>query len=157
MISTIISHLHLFSDKIIEFRSPAAVSDVQSFEEKFKVQLPAEYKYLLSETNGLRLMGNEILGIYKDDQNIYDLNKAYNFEHFECSNPMPLKLIPFCPDGFGNHYCFDSNTNNIVFWQSDCDYTNDNPEIVYASLSEMIQEVFIDWTLEDTNYDGSDK
>ncbi len=158
-IDNVISHLRLFSDELIEFREPAAIEEINSFETKYGVHLPDEYKYLLSKTNGLSLMADMIFGIFDEHQRQrnYDLNRAYEFEHFECCNPMPLHLVPFCPDGFGNHYCFDTIAGNVVFWQWDYDYTDANPEVVYSSLSDLIQEIFIDWTLKDTNYDGSDK
>ena len=62
---------------------------------------------------------------------------------------MPLHLIPFSPDGGGNYYCFDIRNNNIVFWDSEYDYSNDIPEVAYNTLAEMMREVFIEWTLED--------
>ena len=37
------------------------------------------------------------------------------------------------------------------------DYTKSSPDVVYSEFSELLQEIFIDWTLESFNYDGSEK
>ena len=75
------------------------------------------------------------------------IHHVYHFEHFIADNPMPSYLVPFCPDGFGNHYCFDLHrSGHVVFWQHDYEYTIDNqPELVYNDLAELLNEVFIAW------------
>lgn len=45
----------------------------------------------------------------------------------------------------------------LFFWESECDYSEEAPEVVYKDLYSMIHEIFIDWVLEDYNYDGSNK
>jgi len=70
-------------------------------------------------------------------------------------------LVPFSPDGGGNHYCFDTrtineNSCNVVFWQHDYPYSEDDPpEVTNTSFTEWMKEVVIDWTLEDYDYDGN--
>lgn len=155
-INKVLEQLHLFSEEVVEFKPPVVPEEVSAFEEKHGIVLPEDYKYLLSVTNGLSLMGDCILGIGNPTRS-EDLESVCHIEHFECGNPMPLHLIPFLPDGFGNHYCFDVHHGNIVFWQHDVDYTKSSPDVVYSELSELLQEIFIDWTLESFNYDGSEK
>ena len=155
-IDSVLKQLHLFSEGVVEFRLPVKPEVVSAFETRHGIILPEDYKYLLSITNGVSLMGDCILGLGSPACS-EDLETIYHIEHFECGNPMPLHLIPFCPDGFGNHYCFDIHHGNIVFWQHDVDYANNSPEVVYSNLAELLQEVFIDWTLESYNYDGSEK
>ena len=146
-INKVLEQLHQFSEDEIEFRPPVIPEKVSAFEAKHGIVLPEDYKYLLSITNGLSLMGDYILGI-GNPTTAEDLESVFHFEHFECGNPMPLHLIPFCPDGFGNHYCFDAHHGNIVFWQHDVDYTKSSPDVVYSDLSALLQEIFIDWNLE---------
>lgn len=107
-------------------------------------------------------MGTEILGIDRQsgDSSLDEVNK---FEHYEAGNPMPAEFLPFSPDGYGNHYCFNLSKLKdgicpVVFWQHDANYDDiNNVEECNSSFLGWIQEVMIDWTLEDTNYDGSDK
>jgi hypothetical protein len=76
---------------------------------------------------------------------------------------MLRQLLPFSPDGAGNHYCLNlSKLQNglapVVFWQHDAQYNNeDELETCNPNFYEWVKEVMIDWTCEDTNYDGSDK
>jgi hypothetical protein len=72
-------------------------------------------------------------------------------------------LVPFSPDGFGNHYCFDTRTTNnnlcnVLFWQHNYPYSEDDPpEVTNGSFAEWLKEVAIDWTLEDHDYNGNKK
>lgn len=149
--------LHKFSSAIITFKPPVSSESILAFEKQFNVVLPDDYKELVQIHNGFELMGDTILGIFSSDNPNNNLNDCYTFEHFGSVCPMPKNLIPFCPDGYGNYYCFDSKTNSIVFWESECDYSEADPEVVYSDLYSMIHEIFIDWVLEDYNYDGSKK
>ncbi len=91
------------------------------------------------------------------------LESIFTIEHNEVRNKMPEYLIPFSPDGLGNHYCFDMRSRDaescsIIFWQHDLAYTDDeSPEVVNASFADWVQEVVIDWTLEDFDYNGDKK
>lgn len=110
--------------------------------------------------NDISLYGVNVYGI-KESKGSYSLEECYLFEHYEVENEMPLYLVPFSPDGGGNHYCFDTKLVDatscpIVFWQHDFSYSEESPpEIVNTSLTAWIKEVMIDWTLEDYNYDGT--
>ena len=99
-------------------------------------------------------MGTTVYGIYSDSPHM-SLGRAFNIEHYEVENAMPTYLIPFSPDGGGNHYCFDSTrcleeSCKIVFWQHNLPYSKENlPETVNNSFTEWAKEVLVDWTLED--------
>lgn len=144
----------MFSDSIKDYTYPATVETIEIVEKKLLRSLPVEYKELLSFSNGISLMGDEIYGVGTLALGP-SLETVYHFEHDEAENPMPESLIPFCPDGFGNHYCFDSINGGIVFWQHDMDYSHVKPEKVYATLYDMMQEVLIDWTLRFWDYEGN--
>ena len=131
---------------------------------KFNLNLPNDYNVLLRKHSGVNLYGTEINGIIQiPNLGLTSLEQSYLFEHYEVENIMPLYLIPFSPDGGGNHYCFDTKFNNntscpIVFWQHDYTYSNEDlPEVVNTTLADWIKREMIDWTLEDYNYDGSEK
>lgn len=158
-IEELLQQLELFSSKLIELRPPVSEKNIVEFEEKFALKLPVDYKTFLKLHNGLSLVGLIIFGI--DSELVeFSLEEAYNFEHYEVGNPMPEYLVPFSPDGGGNHYCFDLRTDNpesceVIFWQHDLIYSDDDkPEIVNASFADWIKEVVIDWTLEDYDYSG---
>lgn len=158
------SELSKFDTSVLELNNPIASSQlIKEFENKFDVILPQEYKDLLSIHNGIFVMGDGILGIDLDNRR--DLYNTYYFEHFEVENTMPRYFIPFSPDGFGNHYCFDTRvqtnggySNQIVFWQHDYLYDKgEYPEVTHESLTDFIREVMIDWILEDYDYNGNEK
>ncbi|MBQ2399308.1 MAG: hypothetical protein II308_04480, partial [Muribaculaceae bacterium] len=69
------------------------------------------------------------------------------------------------PDGFGNHYCFDTSrptcngkSCEIVFWQHDLEYDEKHvPEITHICFLDFIQEIMINDTLKYYDYDGNEK
>lgn len=163
-ISQLFQELSKFSERVIEFNAPVNEFLISKFEKENDILLPKEYKQFLSVSNGLNLMGDEILGLY-DIKNTNDLFSVYRFEHFEVIRPMPKYLIPFSPDGGGGFYCFDTRistnrgfSNQIVFWSTDYLYTDvDLPEITHNSMCDFIQECLIGWTLEVYDYNGNEK
>lgn len=156
-----IAQILKFSSQVLEVGQPIpSIIEYEKFEQKYKLKLPKEYKFLVSRFNGLSLMGVEILGIHDGGES---LGAVYEFEHEATSNPMPAWLIPFSPDGGGNFYCFDTKNLStdggrcpIVFWQWDMDYDEKNPpEVVYPGMTEWILEVMVDWVLEQYDHDGN--
>ena len=51
-IDDIVNELMKFSDKLREVNAPVDFRLIDLFEEKYHVELPVDYKYLLSKTNG---------------------------------------------------------------------------------------------------------
>ena len=52
----------------------------------------------------------------------------------------------------------NGNSCKIVFWYSNYEYSEtDEPEITHDNLSDFISECIIGWTLEEYNYDGSER
>lgn len=132
---------------------PSVPSDhIKRFEEKFNIELPSDYKYLLSLSNGFYYDGYEILGIsFNSKDTRYDLVATYNFEHYESGNAMFSYIVPFYTDGFGNFACFDTRIFNddgtcpIVFWDHDIEYNETNcPEIINDSFVEFLIETIFD-------------
>lgn len=163
MIEEVIGELLKFSEELLEIHNPVDKQLIKDFESKYSLILPGEYKQLIERTNGFSLLGNRVLGL-SNRTDFESLGSVYQFEHFEINNPQPLYLIPFSNDGRGNFYCFDTRNSSkdkqaysIVFWQSDFDYSNDEPEVTNETLSEWIKEVVIDWTLEDYDYEGNER
>ncbi len=158
----IIAELYKFSESILDLGKPIKDDRLEIFEKNIGYSLPSDYKNFMTKHNGFSLFGTLIYGIDKELRGS-SLDVVYEFEHYKVFNKMPSFFIPFSPDGRGNHYCLDLSklTNDvcpIIFWQCDYKYENiEDIEICNNSFLDWIQEVVIDWTLEDYNYDGSKK
>ncbi|MDO3627113.1 SMI1/KNR4 family protein [Mucilaginibacter sp. BT774] len=141
-----------------------AINDnrMELFEKEIGFELPFDFKYIMTKHNGLSLDGTEVYGIDKKLRGS-SLDEIYNSEHVDADNKMQVGFLPFSPDGYGNHYCLDLLASKegicpIVFWQHDCNYeNNDEVERCNDSFINWVKEVMIEWTLEDYNYDGSEK
>lgn len=145
----LIMELREYDSSIVSFEDAASEQHITETENHIGRALPVEYKEFVRRHNGLDFTCDYILRVGNDVQPVaYSLNDVYDFEHCDAYNPMPPDLIPFAPDGYGNHYCFDMAQNGaVVFWQHDLQYGSDrHPEVVYNSMAEMIREVFIDWS-----------
>jgi len=160
-IDIVIDEILKFSTTVLTVIDGVAGNKIGAFQEKYVLNLPNDYKTFLRRTNGLDLMGTAVYGIH-DETAYMSLGRAFNVEHYEVANEMPIHLIPFSPDGGGNHYCFDSGRCNtesckIVFWQHDLSYTEEKPpETVNNSFAEWARQVLVDWTLEDYDYNGNE-
>jgi cell wall assembly regulator SMI1 len=140
-INDVITELLTFSTKVLDLNDGVSEDKINAFEKKHGLVLPNDYKILIRKTNGLDLLGTTVYGIY-DDSVFMSLDGAFNVEHFEVDNEMPVNLIPFSPDGRGNHYCFDSRkcdneSCKIVFWQHDAQYD----EVMIGLWKNMIEMV----------------
>ncbi|MEO6520171.1 MAG: SMI1/KNR4 family protein [Mucilaginibacter sp.] len=118
----LIAELKKFSKEIIDLGKSISDDRFEIFEKSIGFQLPIDFKYILTKYNGISLLGTEVLALDKLQSS--SLSEIYTFEHHEAGNPMPLKFLPFSPDGYGNHYCLDlSNLKDglcpVVFWQHD--------------------------------------
>lgn len=162
-LNKIIAELRKFSNNMIAWEAPVSLIAVEAFENEIGFSLPSDYIDFLSISNGLT-MSTDIVGIFNDAEH-YDLIKMYEFEHKDVYNPMPSYLVPFSPDGFGNHYCFDTSrptcngkSCEIVFWQHDLEYDEKHaPEITHICFLDFIQEIMINDTLKYYDYDGNEK
>ncbi|HEY4062390.1 MAG TPA: SMI1/KNR4 family protein [Puia sp.] len=159
-INVVIEELVKFSAKGLTTMEGVTDDKISVFERKYSLTLPSDYKFFLKRTNGLDLMGTTVYGIY-EESSFMSLARAFNIEHYEVDNGMPIYLIPFSPDGGGNHYCFDSTkcdeeSCQVVFWQHNLSYNKEKPpKTVNNSFAEWAKEVLVDWTLEDYDYNGN--
>lgn len=158
----ITSELLKFSKDVLGVNSPINDDRISIFEKKNDLKLPNDFKQFITRINGFSLFANKVYGF--DEGITESIENVYHFEHFEVSYPQPLYLVPFCNDGRGNFYCLDTSKTiesekcSIVFWVSNYEYTDgDLPEVVNDNFLEWIKEVTIEWTLEEYNYDGSEK
>lgn len=153
--------LSKFSADLLYLAPQITDSRLELFEKQIGYELPSDFKYLLKKHNGISLCGVEILGLDTALRGS-SLDEVYKFEHFDVGNAMPKIFMPFSPDGYGNHYCLDLSRLEegfcpVVFWQHDADYETHDVETCNESFISWVKEVMIDWTLEDYNYDGTEK
>lgn len=158
----ILKELYRFSDDIIYLGNAITDNRLEEFEAQIGYNFPIDFKYILKRHNSFSLLGTEVMGFdlkYRGSS----LDQLYYFEHQQVDNPMFKEFLPFSPDGRGNHYCLDlSKLENglcpVVFWQHDYFYLDKTDvEISNNTFIDWIKEVMINWTLEDTNYDGNEK
>lgn len=156
----VLQELYMFSTDILFLGKPIADDRLKGLETYIGYRLPLDFIYILQKHNSFSLLGSLVYGVGQELGEA-SLDRIYHFEHKEVDNPMFPELLPFSPDGGGNHYCFDlskiqDGLSPVVFWQHDFPYRDkDDIEVCNANFVDWIQEVIIDWTLEDTNYDGS--
>jgi hypothetical protein len=157
----IFEELLKFSHDILELQSQITDDRIVEFEKKYDLLLPNDFKIFISKFNGLNLMGTEVYGFH--DEHAESIENVYAYEHFQVMVPQPKYLVPFSPDGRGNFYCLCADKQShkfgaVFFWVSNYLYSgNDNPEVVNQDFTEWIKQVVIDWTLDDYNYDGTER
>jgi hypothetical protein len=158
----LLAELNKFDNSLIHFGGLITDNRLKLLEQSIGYELPLDFKYILTNYNSISLIGTEVYGL-DDDFEGSSLDRIYRFEHDDVHNKMPKQYFPFSPDGQGNHYCLDlANLKNmlcpVVFWQHDYTYSSlEEVEVCNENFMHWVQEVLIDWTLEDTNYDGTDK
>ncbi|WP_341835794.1 SMI1/KNR4 family protein [Chitinophaga pollutisoli] len=157
----IVNELEKFSPNVLIVGDRIQDDRISSFEDAHHLQLPSEYKELITGFNGLELPGNTIFGI-GDNGFPETLESVYDREHSQVESPQPGYLVPFSTDGSGNFYCFDtrfvaddSTDCPIVFWESNLSSPENDPELVNESFYEWMMEIFISWTLDLIHHDGS--
>lgn len=126
-----------------EMFAPAEDKSIKDAETMLGCQLPDDYKCFLKETNGISFGGQTIFGV-SQKLPAYDIVGTSLREHTMVENPMPSHLIPFSPDGFGNHYCFDILNGGVFFWKHDVGYSDCPPDKEYDSFTEMFSELVVD-------------
>ncbi|MEO0685405.1 MAG: SMI1/KNR4 family protein [Cyanobacteria bacterium J06649_11] len=156
----VIQELMRFSDEILFLGGKVNNEIFEEFDKEIGHPLPDDYKFFISRFNGFSLMGTEVYGI----RSKLDIIKNYDIEHKKVVNPQFDYLVPFSPNGRGDHYCFDTRkiyengTCPIVFWQWDYSFYHPNDiEITNNSFVDWVQEVMVEWTLEEYDYNGIEK
>jgi cell wall assembly regulator SMI1 len=151
--------LNKFSNDLIEIGEPIQDDRIEKVEKILNHKLPPIFKSTFQQMNSFSLYGNEVYG-FAPLKGQLTLNDLYNIEHFEVGNPMPENVIPFSPDGGGNHYCIDltsSNPEQVLFWVHDLELTDDGQlEICNSNIVDWFQEI-INNVLEDYDYLGNEK
>lgn len=125
---------------------PADDAEIQRAEQELHLSFPNSYKWFLREF-GAADSPFDIFGLEpcvpNPDCSFWNIVSITNGER-AIQPPLPLYLIPICPDGTGNHWCLNSKlmANGecpVVFWNHD---SGEHQEL------KQTHSTFLDW-LED--------
>jgi len=158
----LLTELYKFDRGILSLGPPIDDERLELFEKQIGFYLSLDFKYIYQKHNRIVLTGTEIYGLDKSLRGT-SLDEVYRYEHFDVYNKMPTEFLPFSADGRGNHYCLNLSKLKegvcpVVFWQYDFNYESiEDVEQCNNTFVSWIKEVMIQWTLEDYNYDGSEK
>lgn len=109
------------------------------FSKPLDLVLPEDYLFFMSWSNGLYVLGLDILGIGNERSDLLDNIRR---EQNETNNLMPKFIIPFSPVGNGDFYCFDIKDGlkdgicPVIYWQWDFSSPDDY---------EYLADSFVDW------------
>lgn len=158
----LLDELHKFSNDVLYLGVSITDDRLEKFEKEIGFSLPVDFKYIMKRHNGISLMGTEILGLDASLLRGSSLDEVYFFEH-DADDTLSAGFLPFSPDGRGNHYCLDLSKQKdgicpVVFWQYDYTYENINDvEVCNLKFTDWVKEEMIEGTLEDYNFDGTEK
>lgn len=135
-IQSLINHIKVHApDKSLG--GSASTVSIRGVEAQLGVQLPDDFKEFL-QAFGASSWPEMIYGI--SSRQGFDIVYQTNWERIEAAPPLPEHIIPFSPDGWGNHYCLDTASHGtVIFW---------NHEDTAEQAVEMTHESFTVW-LED--------
>ncbi|MDR6224016.1 SMI1/KNR4 family protein [Desmospora profundinema] len=142
--------------KWYESEVPANEQTIEEIQQRLGVRFPIDYKRVAKTSHGEPPTPNTIdFGMYKEKVVgcllSFDNSSPINFLHVYGSlkKHLPLKVIPFAKDPFGNMYCFDyrdSEEPTIVYWNHEsgsithvCD--------TFSKMESMLYE--LDWDDDD--------
>lgn len=158
--NTLRNELEKFSSTIVEIGGVVTDNRVEKLEAKIGYVFPPKFKQLLKAMNSFSLYGTEVYGFGKCPVG-FSLEELYHIEHFEVGNPMPESIVPFSPDGGGNHYCLNlagENPEQVLFWVHDLELSDEEQlEVCGEDIVDWMNKEVIEPILEDYNYDGSEK
>ena len=102
----------------------ASPREIMEAEASLAVMFPASYKQFLERYGWVRIEYDEFYGVGESAPVHLNLLTNTIAERTVMGPPMPNSLVPFLGDGFGNHYCLDTEKMiagecPVVFWDHD--------------------------------------
>lgn len=124
--------------------------EIDEFEAKNDLYLPADYRDFLLHSNGGRPMKNVHPGVQTDVHWIFGLNSAPEWASLQAqmdlyANRLPAHVLPFAGDSAGNLFVMhlDAETPGAIsFWSHETDSQELEP--VAPTLSEFLQQLVSD-------------
>lgn len=123
----------------------ASISLIRETAEQLGVRLPNSYTRFLQEFGWCAVESIEINGVGEDVPKHLDLRQVTASERSEAHPILPSQLLPLMNDGFGNHYCLDTNEFTgsecpVVFWDHEAG-TSQVPEKIAKSFEVWLSEL----------------
>jgi hypothetical protein len=118
-------------------------AEIAQCEQRLGVQLPNSYRWFLREF-GTGCFPDYIYGIHHGSLPGLKVEHHTQAERHQCEPPIPQHLIPFSPDGWGNHYCLDTSRLSegecpVVFWNH-AGADDQQPEQTHSTFLDWLEE-----------------
>jgi SUKH superfamily protein len=112
-------------------------------ERSLGVTLPAGYRWFVREF-GFSYWPIDIYGIVPGGLPGMQVVSNALTERHGVEPPLPQPLVPFSPDGWGNHYCLDTSRLSagecpVVFWNHQLG-ASQTPKVTNASFLDWLEE-----------------
>lgn len=128
------------------FSCGATDEEIAMAECELGVSFPAVFRRYLSEFGYLEIRSAELYGLGAGVPQHLDLVRNTKAERSEFHPYIPHHLIPFLPNGGGDHYCIDLSSGAddppVVFWNHELDSEQRPP---------LLADRFTSWLLQHTN------
>jgi hypothetical protein len=125
----------------------ATEEEIVIAEQRLEVTFPPRFRSYLCECGYLEFGSAEFYGLGAGVPNHLDLVRNTIAERTEYHPQIPGHLVPFMPNGCGDHYCIDLSTRSddppVVFWDHELINTKQKPQ--------RLAETFSSWLLEHTH------
>jgi cell wall assembly regulator SMI1 len=125
------------------FGNGISAQEVAQCEEQLGVTLPQSYRSFLREF-GFSGWPDYIYGVLPGPKPGLNVIRTTEWERDDAEPAMPHDLIPFGPDGWGNHYCLDTSRLKdgecpVVFWNHELDEDQQPPQ-THPSFLDWLEE-----------------
>jgi hypothetical protein len=138
---------------ILRARGPASCGrgcsseGVSEIEHALGVVLPQSYRRFLKEF-AYATWPDYIYGLWTGPVRGFDVVRLTQDERSEAEPPLPRHLVPFSPDGWGNHFCLDTSRMKdgecpVVFWDHEMG-SDQTPTVVCATFLAWLGEAMKD-------------
>ena len=127
----------------------ASEAEIAEAEGEIGSRLPESFRQFLKEVGGTSWPEN-IYGVDKRLPPGYNLVHITRTERIDIEPELPHHLIPFSPDGWGNHYCFDTKRMEdqecpVVLWSHELD-EEQTPEQTHQNFTAWLADLISDET-----------
>lgn len=127
-------------------RGGASEEQIVDAERALGVSFPPSYRLFLAKA-GVALWPEYIYGLGESLLPGLDIVATHKAECEDVEPPMPRYLLPFSPDGWGNHFCVDTRKESggeypVVLWLHDLD-EDQIPEITHPSFVAWLRDLLV--------------
>jgi len=117
----------------MELKPPASPKAISQFEREQGIELPEHYWEFLQFGNGGHFFGHNFYGIDPENENYYlakeNASKPYS---------IPADWYIIGATGYGDLYCIDPATNEVVQW----DHEKDEASLRWATMFELVEDAY---------------